>query len=117
MSRMAHTRCFISKKWANAYSSKKDTSSAMGSLLNIPNDSQFTLENVPFGVFSLAEDALSRCATAIGDYAIDLRALSESGIFSDASVSDALSQVRCILAREYGIEFRAQSLQKGPTLS
>ena len=74
----------------------------MGSLSNVPNDSPFTLENIPFGVFSTAEDASPRCATAIGDYAVDLRALSESGVFTDALVSDALSQVRCILAREYG---------------
>ncbi len=90
------------KTWGSPYSSKNETSSIMGSLLNVPDDSQFTLENIPFGVFSTREDASPRCATAIGDYAVDLRALSQTGSFQDESVNAALSQVRCVLVREYG---------------
>ena len=65
----------------------------MGSLTQISDDSPFTLENIPFGVFSTKDDPTPRTATAIGDLAVDLRALSKAGFFSDGSVTDALSQV------------------------
>ena len=66
----------------------------MGSLAQIPDNSPFTLDNIPFGVFSTKDDPTPRCATAVGDYTLDLRALGKSGFFSDGSVTDALSQVR-----------------------
>ena len=66
----------------------------MGSLSRIPDDSPFTLDNIPFGVFSTKEDSTPRCATAIGDFALDLRALSQSDFFQDNSATDALCQVR-----------------------
>lgn len=65
----------------------------MGSLSLIMEDSPFTLENIPFGVFSTKDDPTPRTATAIGDFAVNLQALSKAGIFSDGSVTDALSQV------------------------
>ena len=65
----------------------------MGSFVQVPNDSPFSLDNIPFGVFSTKDDPTPRCATAIGDFVLDLRALSKSGFFQDASVADALSQV------------------------
>lgn len=65
----------------------------MVSLSNIPDDSPFTFENIPFGVFSTKDDCTPRTATAIGDFAVDLRALAKVGLFSDDSVADALSQV------------------------
>ncbi|KIX07964.1 fumarylacetoacetase [Rhinocladiella mackenziei CBS 650.93] len=58
----------------------------------IPDGSPFTLENIPFGVISTKENPTPRCASAIGDYALDLHALSISGLFQEASVTDALSQ-------------------------
>ena len=67
----------------------------MGFKLHIDQDSPFTLENIPFGVISARDDPTPRCATAVGDHAIDLRELSRAGFFQDAVVSDALSQVRC----------------------
>ncbi len=66
----------------------------MGSLSSISDDSPFTLENIPFGLFSTKDDSTPRTATAIGDFAVDLRALSKAGLFSDESVAGALSQVR-----------------------
>ncbi|KAJ9605801.1 hypothetical protein H2200_009650 [Cladophialophora chaetospira] len=64
----------------------------MGFLTRIPDDSPFTLVNIPFGIFSTKDDSTPRPATAIGDFAVDLRALSKAGFFSDKSVIDALSQ-------------------------
>jgi hypothetical protein len=61
-------------------------------------DSPFTIDNIPFGVFSTKDDPTPRCATAIGEFAVDLRALSRAGFFSDVDDADvvthALSQVR-----------------------
>ncbi|ETI27211.1 fumarylacetoacetase [Cladophialophora carrionii CBS 160.54] len=64
----------------------------MNSLSHVPEDSAFTIDNIPFGVFSTREDPTPRCATAIGDVALDLRALAGAGFFADASVTDTLSQ-------------------------
>lgn len=60
----------------------------------VSEGSPFTLQNIPFGVVSTQQDPSPRCATAIGDYAVDLRSLSNSGFFKDSEVKEALSQVR-----------------------
>jgi fumarylacetoacetase len=65
----------------------------MGSLPHIGEKTPFTLDNIPFGVISTSNEASPRCATAIGDYAVDLHALSKHGIFQDKSVAEALSQL------------------------
>lgn len=59
----------------------------------VPEGSPFTLQNIPFGVVSTQQDPSPRCATAIGDYAVDLKSLSSSGFFNDSVVKEALSQV------------------------
>lgn len=64
----------------------------MGSTPYISDESPFTLNNIPFGVISTEQDPAPRCASAIGDEAIDLRALSKTGFFADSSVVDALGQ-------------------------
>ena len=66
----------------------------LDSLVWVPDNSPFTLDNIPFGVYSTKDDPTPRCATAVGDYAMDLRALGKKRLFSDESVTDALSQVR-----------------------
>jgi fumarylacetoacetase len=40
--------------------------------VNVAEDSPFTLHNIPFGVISTDANPLPHCATAIGDYALDL---------------------------------------------
>ena len=47
----------------------------------IEEDSPFSLANIPFGVVSTA-DGQPVCASALGDYAINLRKLEEYGCFS-----------------------------------
>jgi len=53
------------------------------SWIEIAEDSDFSLENIPFGVFSTREKLLPRCATAIGDTVVDLSILAESGMLDD----------------------------------
>ncbi|KEF62551.1 uncharacterized protein A1O9_00524 [Exophiala aquamarina CBS 119918] len=64
----------------------------MGFTPSISDTSPFTLHNIPFGVISTGEDATPRCATAVGDHAIDLYGLCHRGFFADSSVTRALSQ-------------------------
>lgn len=45
-------------------------------------DSNFPLQNLPFGVFACSKRG-PRCATAIGDYAVDLSVLAEAGLLSE----------------------------------
>lgn len=49
--------------------------------LHIDTDSDFSMHNLPFGVFHLISEDIdhSRCATRIGDWIIDLRMLEEQG--------------------------------------
>ncbi|EED24422.1 fumarylacetoacetate hydrolase, putative [Talaromyces stipitatus ATCC 10500] len=42
--------------------------------ISVSPDSPFTLDNIPFGVISTESNPQPRCATALGDYAIDLAA-------------------------------------------
>ena len=56
----------------------------MRSWLDIPVDSDFSLANLPFGVFSIDDDGReARCATILGDTVIDLSVLEEAGLFQD----------------------------------
>ena len=48
------------------------------------DDCSFPVNNLPFGVISPTEDARPRCATAIGDRALDLAALEKTGAFGSA---------------------------------
>jgi len=64
----------------------------MGFIPDIPEDSPFTLNNIPFGVISTTDNPGTRCATAIGDYAVDLCLLSEQGFFKEKWTAEALAQ-------------------------
>jgi fumarylacetoacetase len=52
------------------------------SFIDIPPNSHFPLENLPFGVFKPKDDT-SRIGVAIGDCVVDLRALAEKGLLKD----------------------------------
>jgi fumarylacetoacetase len=52
------------------------------SWIEIPTDSDFSLANLPWGVFS-PPNASPRCATILGDTVIDLSVLEEAGLFRD----------------------------------
>lgn len=51
----------------------------MGLSIDVPVNSPFTIHNIPFGVISTEEKPTPRCATAIGNYAIDLVAYCAEG--------------------------------------
>jgi fumarylacetoacetase len=69
----------------------------MGAKIEVPVGSPFTIHNIPFGVISTQENPKPRCATAIGDYAIDLAIYARHGFLSNSvgsSAVEVLSQVR-----------------------
>ncbi|ODM23063.1 hypothetical protein SI65_00652 [Aspergillus cristatus] len=52
-------------------------------LKSVEQGSPFTVDNIPFGVISTPDNPKPRCATAFGNYAIDLSALERDGFLSD----------------------------------
>ena len=57
------------------------------SWLSVPNDSDFPIQNIPFGVFLTKEDVIT-IGTRIGDYAIDLGALQQLNYFEGIELTD-----------------------------
>jgi fumarylacetoacetase len=63
----------------------KKASETLRSWIGIPQDSDFSIYNIPFGVFRTGNSA-PRCCTAIGDYVVDLSALSHQNYFSGIEI-------------------------------
>lgn len=61
------------------------------SWINIPHESDFTIYNIPFGVFQ-KNGIDSRCCTAIGDYVVDLAVLAQHHYFQGIDVSPKVFQ-------------------------
>ncbi len=57
--------------------------------LDIPESSDFSIHNLPFGIFSTIEGGY-RAGVAIGDYIMDLKVLAEYGHFNDLSIDTAV---------------------------
>lgn len=57
------------------------------SWLDIKKDSDFPIQNIPFGVFITKEDVIT-IGTRIGDYAIDMGALQQLGYFEGIELTD-----------------------------
>ena len=55
----------------------------MSSWVEVSPESHFPLENLPFGVFSKKGTSEAHCASAIGNFAIDLFQLAEAGLLND----------------------------------
>ena len=53
---------------------------ALRSFIDIPEDSHFPLENLPFGIFR-PRDGAARAGVALGDYVVDLSMLEAAGHF------------------------------------
>ena len=60
---------------------------AKKSWINVDKNSDFPIQNIPFGVF-LTRDDIITIGTRIGDYAIDLGALHQLGYFKDIPLTD-----------------------------
>ncbi|KAH9267295.1 fumarylacetoacetase [Batrachochytrium salamandrivorans] len=54
----------------------------MSSFVPYSPDSDFPIQNIPFGIISTASNPTPRPATAIGDYAVDLSVLANAGLFT-----------------------------------
>ena len=63
----------------------------------VPGGSDFTLANLPFGIFSPTPDAQPRPATRLGDTVIDLAFLSRAGLLPPAAAA-ALADARTLNA-------------------
>src|SRR5690606_16868485 len=57
------------------------------SWIPVPSDSDFPIQNIPFGVFLTRDDVIT-IGTRIGDTAIDLGALHQLGYFKDIPLTD-----------------------------
>lgn len=57
------------------------------SWLDVPHDSDFPIQNIPFGVFITKDDVIT-IGTRIGDYAIDLGALQQLNYFDGIDLTD-----------------------------
>ena len=57
------------------------------SWLSIPENSDFPIQNIPFGVFLTKEDVIT-IGTRIGDFAIDMGALQQLGYFEGIDLTD-----------------------------
>lgn len=51
------------------------------SFIDVPADSHFPLENLPFGVFQPRDQSMPRVGVALGDFVIDLSVLEKNGFF------------------------------------
>ncbi|HTE33694.1 MAG TPA: fumarylacetoacetase [Chryseolinea sp.] len=62
---------------------------SLNSWIDIADDSDFSIYNIPFGIFKTDHTA-PRCCTAIGSFVVDLAVLAEHGYFSQLSVTPAV---------------------------
>lgn len=62
---------------------------ALKTWLEVPAGSDFPIQNIPFGVFSIEEDEAT-IGTRIGDFAISLPALNDLGYFNDLDFDDTV---------------------------
>ncbi len=60
---------------------------SLSSWLAVPENSDFPIQNIPFGVF-LTRDDIITIGTRIGDHAIDLGALHQLGYFKEIPLTD-----------------------------
>ena len=54
----------------------------MASWIEVKEDSDFSLQNLPYGVFS-TRDTEPRVGVAIGDWVLDLKVLAQEGVLDD----------------------------------
>lgn len=77
----------------------------LSSWINVPKDSDFPIQNIPFGIFKTSNKS-PRMATIIGDTVIDLQAMAEMGYFND------LDLIKSVFSQKYINEFMALGKQK-----
>ncbi|KAI9249363.1 Fumarylacetoacetase [Helicostylum pulchrum] len=50
------------------------------SFVSVSNNSDFPIQNIPFGIFSTSDKSTPRVGTAIGDKAVDLSEVAKAGL-------------------------------------
>ncbi|KAH9216318.1 putative fumarylacetoacetate hydrolase [Leptodontidium sp. 2 PMI_412] len=65
----------------------------MGVKIDVPSGSPFTIGNIPFGVISTRANPSLRCATAIGNYAIDLTVYCKRGHLSELGLDISFDNI------------------------
>src|SRR5947209_11546801 len=60
------------------------------SFINVPPNSDFPIQNLPYGIFR-PRDGAARAGVAIGDLILDLSVLEERGFFSDVVAAGVAS--------------------------
>jgi len=58
------------------------------SFIQVRTDSDFPIQNLPYGVFRRIEDSEPHIGVAIGDYILDLRILEDEGMFFNSNLKD-----------------------------
>ena len=77
------------------------------SFIHVPPDSDFPIQNLPYGIFRPREGA-ARAGVAIGDLILDLSVLEERGFFSDVvAAAVASGRTRNNLPPEDGGSYNA----------
>jgi len=66
---------------------------SLKSFIDVPRDSHFPLENLPFGVFK-PRDGAARVGVALGEDVVDLSALEDAGLFKDLPPETASATTR-----------------------
>ncbi len=85
------------------------------SWVKIPPDSDFSIYNIPFGVFKKGNTE-ARCCTAIGDYVVDLAVISENRYFQELEIPANIFHDRSLnafiaLGKEITNQVRARLIQ------
>jgi len=62
--------------------------SKLKSWIDVDKNSDFPIQNIPFGIYSPKEGGDLHVATAIGDYLIDLAYLDDAGFFIDTEIEE-----------------------------
>ena len=66
---------------------------SLRSFIDVPRDSHFPLENLPFGVFK-PRDGSARIGVALGEHVVDLAELERAGLFKDLPPGTAAATTR-----------------------
>jgi len=62
--------------------------SSLSTFLDVPSDSPFPIQNLPYGVFIPSNETSPRVGVAIGDHVLDLAVLEREGLFEHPQVQN-----------------------------
>lgn len=62
-------------------------------IVEVPSDCDFTLQNIPFGIYAATPEGTGRPCSAIGNYLFDLEAAAQAGLFDDGLLKERARHV------------------------